>query len=198
MKEREWFMLIKLGGDEMEIFRNFLFYSFVGFGLEIAYAYLTGGRRDRKRTLLLPLCPVYGIGAAAVLFLSPIAEGNKIGIFFLGGATATVVEYILAVWYEKGLGVSFWDYRGVKGNLHGRVCLPFSAVWGILSLGLVYWVHPVVGATLRISAPVTVVWMILVMGDLVISGVMIRVSGDRDCLRWYDRWYVRSGQNREE
>lgn len=190
-------MLMWLGGDEMEFFWNFFFYSFLGFGLEVVYAYLTGGRRDRKRTLLLPLCPVYGVGAAAILFFAPVAGGNKTGIFLLGGVTATAVEYILAVWYEKGLGVSFWDYSGVTGNLHGRVCLPFSAVWGFLSVGLVCWVHPAMESILRISAPVTVAWIILVIGDLAISGVMLRFSGDRICLRWYERWHVRSEWHRE-
>ena len=28
------------------------------------------------------------------------------------------------------LGVSFWDYTGVFGNLRGRVCLPFSLACG--------------------------------------------------------------------
>ena len=47
----------------------FVLYSFLGFLLEVGYARCTGGRRDRKRTLLLPLCPVYGLGALAVLAL---------------------------------------------------------------------------------------------------------------------------------
>ena len=45
----------------------FIWYSFLGFLLEVGYARWTGGRRDRKCLLLLPLCPVYGLGACAVL-----------------------------------------------------------------------------------------------------------------------------------
>ena len=81
-----------LGGYKMKFFWNFFFYSFLGFGLEVVYAYLTGGRKDRKRTLLLPLCPVYGVGAAAILFFAPVTGGNKVGTFLLGGVTATAVE----------------------------------------------------------------------------------------------------------
>ena len=47
----------------------FIWYSFLGFLLEVGYARWTGGRRDRKCLLLLPLCPVYGLGACAVLLL---------------------------------------------------------------------------------------------------------------------------------
>ena len=178
-----------MGGANMEYVWNFLFYSFVGFGLEVIYAHLTGGRRDRKRTLLLPLCPVYGVGAAGILLLAPLARGNQGVLFFLGGMTATVVEYILAFWYEKGLGVSFWDYTGVRGNLHGRVCLPFSLAWGCLSLVLVHWVHPAVQSwqNLHGSGVITAAASAMAAADLVVSGIMLRLSGNRDCLRWYDR-----------
>ena len=46
----------------MEWFWYFLFYSFLGFLLEVGYAWWTGGSLDRKCLLLLPLCPVYGLG----------------------------------------------------------------------------------------------------------------------------------------
>lgn len=53
----------------MEWFWYFLFYSFLGFLLEVGYAWWTGGPLDRKCLLLLPLCPVYGLGACTVLLL---------------------------------------------------------------------------------------------------------------------------------
>ncbi len=170
----------------MEFFWSFLCYSFLGFGLEVVYAHLTNGRRDRKRTLLLPLCPVYGVGATAILLLSPLAGGNLFGLFLLGGGAATLAEYVLALWYENGLGVSFWDYGEVKGNLYGRICLPFSIVWGCLSLGLVRWVHPAIKPLFHLPIPITAAFVVLVLGDLIVSGIMIRRSGTRDCLRWYD------------
>ena len=39
-------------------FWYFVFYSLCGFGCEVLFSRLTGGRRDRKGMLLLPLCPV--------------------------------------------------------------------------------------------------------------------------------------------
>ena len=61
--------LRRSGGCGMEWFWYFLFYSFLGFLLEVGYAWWTGGSLDRKCLLLLPLCPVYGLGACAVLLL---------------------------------------------------------------------------------------------------------------------------------
>ena len=47
-------------------------YSFLGYLLEKAFAWLTRSPQQvRKCFLLLPLCPVYGLGVLAVLALPP-------------------------------------------------------------------------------------------------------------------------------
>ena len=167
-------------------FWAFVFYGFLGFVLEVTYAWMTGGRMDRKGLLLLPLCPVYGLGACWILWLVPLAKENLFWMFLLGAVAATAAEYVAAVWYERGLGVSFWDYTGLPGNVQGRVCIPFTAAWGVLSLGLVRWVHPwAAGWMARIPAGVTAAMLVLVAADFVISSVMMKHTGDRRCLQWY-------------
>lgn len=167
-------------------FWNFVVYSFFGFLLEVAFARATGGRPDRKCLLVLPLCPVYGLGACAILLLSPRAAAHPAVLFFGGALAATAAEYLMALFYEEGLGVSFWDYRGLPGSVQGRVCLPFSLAWGLLTLPLVYWVHPALSPLLwAIPAPVT--WMALatVLADGLLSLLLLKRTGDRDCLKWY-------------
>lgn len=106
-------------------FWTFLFYSLMGFFLEVAYARSTGGDPNRKCLLLLPLCPVYGLGACAILLLPGWVSRSLPALFLLGGLTATAAEYLTALFYHYVLHVSFWDYRGLPGSLQGRVCLPF-------------------------------------------------------------------------
>ena len=54
----------------------FYWYSFLGFLLEVAFARISGHpKRDRKCLLLLPLCPVYGLGACLILWLAPLGRG---------------------------------------------------------------------------------------------------------------------------
>ena len=167
-------------------FWGFVCYSFVGFCLEVLFAWVTGGRRDRKCMVVLPLCPVYGLGAVLILYLAPWAGGNLLLLFGIGAAAATVVEYGMALWYEQVLGVSFWDYSELRGNLQGKVCIPFSLAWGGLALGLVRWVHPGVLPVIgEIPFGLTVSMLILVVTDTVVSAVMLRRTGNRDCLRWY-------------
>ena len=172
----------------MAWFWNFVIYSFLGFLLEAAFARASGGRPDRKCLLLLPLCPVYGLGAGAILLLAPLAGNHPARLFLLGGAAATAVEYAVGWWYETFLGVSFWDYTGLPGSLQGRVCLPFSLAWGVLALGLVYWVHPALAPWLaRIPAPVSWAALLTLLADGLLTAALLRRSGDTACLRWYSR-----------
>ena len=87
----------------MEWIWYFIWYSFLGFLLEVGYARWTGGRRDRKCLLLLPLCPVYGLGACAVLLLPPWVLERPLLLVVAGGAAATGVEYGMALFYERVL-----------------------------------------------------------------------------------------------
>lgn len=163
-----------------------VWYSFLGFLLEVAYARLVGEKGARKGMLLLPLCPVYGVGACAVLGLAPLGGEDPLRVLVMGGTAATAAEYGMAVWYERVLGVRFWDYRGVPGNLQGRVCLPFSAAWGVLSLGLVYWVHPWTRMWAEgIPAGVSATVLAAAAADFLVSSLMMYRTGGRACLRWY-------------
>ena len=82
------------------------------------------------------------------------------------------------------MGVSFWDYTGVFGNLRGRVCLPFSLAWGLLLFPAVYLVTPPVVA-LADRVPVGVTWWLLLAftADAVCSLRFLAVTHDLEALR---------------
>ena len=171
----------------MRSFWYFIIYSFFGFLLEVAFARLIRSeKRDRKCFLLLPLCPVYGLGAMAILALpAPVrASPPLLGLF--GGLAATGVEYLMALVYEKGMGVAFWDYSQLRGNWQGRVCPLFSVFWGLLSLLLIYRVHPAVEALLpAMPLPLTLSALALVLADGLCTVVLLRRTGSAQSLRWY-------------
>lgn len=163
----------------------FVIYSFLGFLLEVVFARVTGQpKRDRKCLYLLPLCPVYGLGALAVLSLPEGVRG--LWLVMLGGLVATAVEALVGLWDRHVLGVQFWDYTGLPGAWHGVVCLPFFLAWGVLSWALVTWLHPIVARWTvllpRWAAPAAA---LLVLGDLARSAVLLRRSGTTDVLKWY-------------
>ena len=127
----------------MAYFWYFLFYSFLGYLLEKLFARATHSPRQvRKCFLLLPLCPVYGLALCALLLTGAERVGNPIALMLRGAAVTTAVEYAVHWGYEKAFGVQFWDYTAAKCNVNGRICLPFSLAWGVLSAAAVRLVQP--------------------------------------------------------
>ena len=168
-------------------FWYFLFYSFVGFLLEVTFARCTGGHPRRKCLLVLPLCPVYGLGACLILGTSSELNAPA-ALFVIGAILATASEYCMAAFYEDILGVSFWDYSDLPFHIHGRVCLPFSLAWGLLSIPLVRWLHPLV-VSVSFDPPmfVTALMLAACLSDTLVSGLLLHRFRTRDVLDWYVR-----------
>lgn len=178
------------GGDSVRgLFWQFLLYSFFGFLFEITFARLVRHpKRDRKCHLLLPVCPVYGVGALAILALPEWIKASP-ALLYLGGAlAATVVEWALAIFYEKAAGTPFWDYSALPWNFQGRVCLVFSLFWGLLALPLVYGLQPWLEPRLAlIPDAVTIPAALFYLGDAATSLFLLRRFGTEG-LRWYVRF----------
>ena len=127
----------------MEWFWYFLWYSFLGYLLEKLFAALTRSpRRVRKCRLLLPLCPVYGLAMVAALRLPVDMTDTFWKLWLYGALTVTAVEFAVHFFYDKALGVAFWDYSATKMDVDGRICMPFSVAWGFLVVLAVRWVQP--------------------------------------------------------
>lgn len=162
----------------------FWIYSFGGYLVERAFAEaVRAKRRERKCFLLLPMCPVYGLGMLAVLAL-PEACRQGIWMVVSGAAAATAVEYAVHWAYGTFLGVEFWNYSRMPGNLRGRVCLPFTMAWGILTALTVWYVHPLAAALAsRIPPAVTYGFLLLFTVDAVCSVRFLRVTRNVEELR---------------
>ena len=164
----------------------FIFYSFCGFLLEVAFARAAGHpKRDRKCLLLLPLCPGYGLGACLILLAAPPARG-PLWVMAAGGLAATAAELTMGLFYRYILGVQFWDYAGMRGSIGGLICPAFSLCWSVLALTLVYLVHPAVSVLAqRLPAGLAAPALILLVADALVSCVALRQTGTTEVLRWY-------------
>ena len=165
----------------------FFCYSFLGFLLEVVYARVIRTKKvDRKCRLLLPICPVYGIGGTAIVLLPPFIQTMPVLLFLFGAMAATFTEYVTAVFYERVWKVKFWDYSDLPGNVQGRVCLPFFAIWGALAIPLCYMVHPVVAAVVSALPDALLIPLVLVFAvDLALTGHILRRTQTTEALRWY-------------
>ena len=170
----------------MRWFWYFFIYSFLGFLLEVAFARaIRHPKRDRKCFLLLPLCPVYGLGACLILWLAPIAR-SPLWVMAAGGLAATGAELAMGAFYRFALGVRFWDYTGMPGSLGGLVCPAFSLCWTALALVLVYWIHPLIaGAAAMIPVWLAPPALCLLGADALVSCAALRRTGTTEVLRWY-------------
>ena len=155
----------------------FWIYSFLGWLVELAFASASRSEDRRRRCLLLlPLCPVYGLGMLAVLALPPMS-GPNLALF--GGLAATAVEYACHWAGDRFLGVRFWDYSQVPGNLRGRVCLPFTLAWGLLVWAAARFVQPGVEVLAETIPPaVTYAFLLVFTADAVCSVRFLQVTGD--------------------
>ena len=159
---------------------TFWIYSFFGYLLERGYAAATHAERQaRKCFWLLPLCPVYGLGALAVLALPPALTDGFWSLALWGGLAATAVEYAVHLAYDRLLGVRFWDYSHVRGNLRGRVCLPFTMAWSLLAAAALPPVQAVLEPALAAIPPaVTYAALLVFTADAVISLRLLYLTGD--------------------
>lgn len=152
----------------------FLIYSFLGYCLEKLFAYATHSvRQVRKCFLLLPLCPVYGLGMAAVLALSdPVFPFWVQAV--VGGVLCTLVEYLVHLYYDKVFATRFWDYSDLSFHLAGRICPHFSLIWGILSALAVRYLQPTIAAAVTVipGALTLGVWMVFA-ADCLCTAVLL-------------------------
>ena len=162
----------------------FVCYSFLGWMLERAFAAVSGAPRSPRRCLLvLPLCPVYGLGMTALLAL-PASMRTGLWLPVAGALVTTAVEYVYHWACEALFGVRFWDYTGVWGNVNGRVCLPFSLAWGVLAALGLWGLHPALAALTARIPPLVTYWALLFFTvDAVCSCRILAVTHSLAALR---------------
>lgn len=124
----------------------FIFYSFVGWAYETLLALAVHKKFMWKNFLQGPFCPVYGLGALAVIWLLTPLQGQLLPLFLLGALVTCSVEYVTAWFLETFFQHKEWDYTPRKWNLQGRVCALGALVFGIFSVLLIEYIHPAVAA----------------------------------------------------
>ena len=161
-------------------------YSFLGYLLERVFARATKAPKQvRKCFLLLPLCPVYGLAMGVHLALLPAEGAGLLPLVLQGALVATGVEYLVHLFYDKVLGVRFWDYTGIQGNLGGRICPPFSAIWGLLTALAVLEVQPVLERCIPLVPDwVTYAVFLMLAADSALSIQLLRLYRDTELLSW--------------
>ncbi|WP_240843160.1 putative ABC transporter permease [Acidaminobacter sp. JC074] len=125
----------------------FTIYSFIGWGFETALKSIRDKKFVNSGFLFGPFCPIYGVGALSIIALSEQMSKlpglmNSLPIKILMAiVVTTVIEYITAVILENVFHSKWWDYSNEAFNIHGRVCLRFTIIWGMLGYLLINYLH---------------------------------------------------------
>ena len=155
----------------------FFVYSIFGFFFE---SFLSFIRKTRFSSGVLYgfWTPIYGIGADIILLLSKFIFKNlywakwreSIVVFFFVMIILTLMEWLGGVLIEKVFHVIFWNYKEFRYHVGKYICLEVTLVWGILSLILIYLIHPFINKfILLIPNIISYVLIILIIIDYVFT-----------------------------
>ncbi len=123
---------------------SFLIYSFTGWVVETIYMSIYHGHMVKRGFLLGPLCVVYGIGSIFVVYVLDHIRSHPFLLFICASTLTTVVELLAGLLLSKLGTRRLWDYSGDFGNFMGYICVRNTIIWGVMSLFLVYIIHPVI------------------------------------------------------
>jgi len=154
---------------------EFIVFSVAGWVLEVIYRSLTNKRFVNPGFLTGPYLPLYGTGA---LIISSIAYATmhmpiayKFAIYFI---SLSLLEYFTGAFLYTITGKRYWDYTDEPLNIQGHVCLPFSAIWGMLALAFEFAVLPLYSYFVASLNPVVIntaisIGMVLMIADFMIT-----------------------------
>lgn len=158
----------------------FLIYSFIGWVTEIVYHAVTLGKIINRGFLNGPICPVYGFGMSAVLFVFKlIGSTNTIVIFLEGLILTSTIELIAGYILYTFFHARWWDYSKMPLNFKGYICPAFSIIWGLAVVGVVKIVHPAIKSITtnlipkKILLPIIIVFLIVLILDTVVTALSL-------------------------
>ena len=127
------------------VFLIFIIFSMVGWISEVLYVGIFFEHKFVNRGFLHgPICPIYGFGGLSILLLPQSLYSTWVLLFCASMLFGTIVEYLSSWILEKLFHTRWWDYSRYKFNIHGRVCLLNSLLFGVLGVVIIHFVQPLV------------------------------------------------------
>lgn len=154
----------------------FVLYSFLGWCCEVVYVTALSGKPVNRGFLNGPVCPIYGFGVVAVLWLLDPIQDKLLLLFLAGGAVASTVELVGGWALYKLYHTRWWDYTARPFNIGGYICLQYSLLWGLGVVIVVKLIHPPIARLVALTRQpaalaVLVVCYLLYAADTVATAV---------------------------
>ena len=123
-------------------FLYFVVYSFLGWCMETVLCSTVEHRLVSRGFLYGPICPIYGVGVLMMIcWFQPFMDRPVI-FYLVAMVCMSAWEYLVGWFLEVTTHIKYWDYSWSRFNLKGRICLPVSLAWGLLSYLVLFFIHP--------------------------------------------------------
>ena len=122
----------------------FAIYSFLGWCTEVIYYIKKEHKFVNRGFLYGPFCPIYGAGIVSIIVLLDNFQNNILSLFILAFFLTSFIEYFTGLILEKVFKSKWWDYTDDPFNINGRICLGYSLIWGLASVGVIKVIHPII------------------------------------------------------
>ena len=119
-------------------FLVFMIYSFLGYICEIICSSIKQKKLVNRGFLCGPYCPIYGVGSLFILFILKSFKEDPVLVFILGAIITSAIEYFTSFILEKIFHNKWWDYSNEKFNIHGRIFLQNTLLFGLGTLVIIY------------------------------------------------------------
>ena len=154
-----------------QMFLMFCVWSFIGWGIEVCYMTLETGEYQNRGFLNMPICPIYGFGVLLIL----AAVGKKrtfLRIFVYGTVLSTVLELAASYLLEWVFHLRLWDYELWPLQFQGRISLPSSLIFGLLSVLMIGLFYPLISKGVSKLSPAVQVILDVVLLAVLGTGLL--------------------------
>lgn len=150
----------------------YIIYSFLGWCVEVGYAYKNQRKFVNRGFLYGPLCPIYGAAVLSVIIALSNLHYNLFAMLIIATILTSFIEYFTGLILEKLFKTKYWDYTEDPLNLHGRICVPFSVMWGIVCMLIIRIIHPFIVSVVSIvpsnfRLELAIIFLALLLADFI-------------------------------
>lgn len=155
------------------LFLFFMFYSIMGWIVEVIDVYLTEKKVVNRGFLIGYYCPIYGVSTIFMTYVLGKANDDLFGIFAKALIICSLVEYLTSYLMEKIFKKRWWDYSDKKYNLNGRICLENMFLFGIAGCIMIYLTNPFFDTIIHITPSIILTIVAILLGIIFVTDLII-------------------------
>ena len=159
-------------------FLIFMFYSILGWLMEVTLTFVRNKKFVNRGFLIGPYCPIYGSGVLLIMFILKRYLDRPLGLFCMAVIICSILEYLTSYFMEKIFKARWWDYSNKKFNINGRICLEYAMFFGVGGTIIMYFINPMIINVMNATSStvikiLAIVLFIIYMVDNIISYIVM-------------------------